>query len=93
MGPIEYAPNGGANLDFDFPLYHDQDPSHFQDVATTNLFYINNRIHDIMYHYGFNEVRGNFQANNYERGGIGNDFFQDGTNQRYFGTQSLHNYL
>jgi len=32
-----------------------------------------NLLHDIHYQYGFTEAAGNFQANNYGRGGIGND--------------------
>ncbi|MBK8678341.1 MAG: M36 family metallopeptidase [Sphingobacteriales bacterium] len=44
------------------------------DAALTNLFYWNNLIHDIAYHYGFTEEAGNFQQNNYDKGGEGNDF-------------------
>ena len=39
----------------------------------TNLFYWNNVIHDLHYLYGFNEAAGNFQQNNYGKGGQGND--------------------
>jgi extracellular elastinolytic metalloproteinase len=42
-------------------------------VAVQNLFYLNNRIHDILYTAGFNESELNFQTNNFSRGGIGND--------------------
>ncbi|HNP54899.1 MAG TPA: M36 family metallopeptidase, partial [Ferruginibacter sp.] len=45
-----------------------------QPFNITNLFYWNNIIHDVMYQYGFDEVSGNFQANNQGRGGAGNDF-------------------
>jgi extracellular elastinolytic metalloproteinase len=38
-------------------------------VAVQNLFYLNNRIHDILYTAGFNEAEGNFQENNFSRGG------------------------
>ncbi len=63
-----------------------------QRAATTNLFYWNNIIHDISYIYGFDEVAGNFQANNQSRGGAGNDAVnaeaQDGggTNNANFNT-------
>jgi hypothetical protein len=54
-----------------------------QRFAITNLFYWNNIMHDISYQYGFDEVSGNFQANNLGRGGAGNDFVfadaQDGS--------------
>lgn len=42
-------------------------------VAVQNLFYLNNRIHDILYSHGFNEAAGNFQTNNFSLGGRGND--------------------
>lgn len=42
-------------------------------VAVQNLFYLNNRIHDVLYTAGFNESEGNFQTNNFSRGGIAND--------------------
>ena len=40
-----------------------------QAVAVQNLFYQNNRIHDILYRHGFNEAAGNFQASNFGKGG------------------------
>ena len=67
-------------------------PTPNQQFNTTNLFYWNNIIHDIMYQYGFDEVSGNFQANNLGRGGAENDFVmadaQDGggTNNANFAT-------
>jgi hypothetical protein len=45
-----------------------------QRFAITNLFYWNNIVHDISYLYGFDEIAGNFQANNLSRGGNENDF-------------------
>lgn len=69
-----YAPDGGASLSFDFPINLNQSPSNYQDAAITNLFYWNNIMHDVWYRYGFNEVSGNFQQNNYGRGGQGNDY-------------------
>jgi hypothetical protein len=45
----------------------------FQRGVVTQLFYITNRYHDEMYLLGFNEQSGNFQTNNFGRGGIGND--------------------
>lgn len=86
------SPSGGATLDFDFPLDLTQAPSTYQNAALTNLFYWNNLMHDVWYKYGFNEAAGNFQSNNYGRGGTGNDYVladgQDGsgTNNANFGT-------
>lgn len=69
-----YSPDGGASLNFDFPLNLDQDPSGYIDAAVTNLFYMNNMMHDIWYQYGFNEVAGNFQETNYTALGAGGDY-------------------
>jgi hypothetical protein len=49
---------GGANVDAFSYVY----------AATTNLFYMSNVMYDVWYQYGFNEINGNFQENNYERG-------------------------
>lgn len=68
-----YAPDGGSNLSFDFPLNINQPASGYWDPAITNLFYMNNMMHDIWYHYGFDEASGNFQQNNYGNGGVGSD--------------------
>jgi len=40
-----------------------------QAVAVQNLFYLNNVMHDRLYGYGFTEVAGNFQNNNFGKGG------------------------
>jgi hypothetical protein len=44
-----------------------------QMAAVTNLFYLNNVIHDKLYRHGFTESAGNFQTNNFGNGGLGND--------------------
>ncbi len=86
------SPSGGAALNFDFPLNLAQAPSTYRPGAVANLFYWNNIIHDVQYQYGFDEAAGNFQVNNYGRGGLGNDSVraeaQDGagTNNANFGT-------
>lgn len=69
-----YSPDGGPTLLFDYPVNLSQHPNSYTDAAVTNLFYANNMIHDITYHFGFDEPAGNFQQNNYGRGGIGNDY-------------------
>ncbi len=87
-----YSPDGGASLDFDFPINLANAPITYRDASITNLFYWNNIIHDVWYQYGFDEVSGNFQNNNYGNGGAGNDYVladaQDGggTNNANFGT-------
>ncbi len=83
---------GGASLDFNFPLNLNNTPASNEDANITNLFVWNNFMHDVWYHYGFDEASGNFQQNNYGRGGSGNDYVladaQDGsgTNNANFGT-------
>lgn len=86
-------PNGGASLNFDFPFNDSTtSPNGYLPASTTNLFYWNNILHDIHYQYGFTEAAGNFQANNYGRGGLANDqvYADDldgsGTNNANFGT-------
>lgn len=65
-----------------------------QMLAVSNLFYLNNVIHDKLYRHGFNEAAGNFQTNNFGKGGAGNDPVnaeaQDGggTNNANFSTPS-----
>jgi hypothetical protein len=55
------SPDGGPELIFDFPygqmlmLFH-------MYAATTNLFYMNNVMHDVWYQYGFVKLMGNFQT-------------------------------
>jgi hypothetical protein len=67
------SPEGGTSLNFDFLFNLPQAPENFRDASATNLFYLNNVIHDITYQYGFDEVSGNFQENNYGNGGLGGD--------------------
>ncbi|MBP7184774.1 MAG: T9SS-dependent M36 family metallopeptidase, partial [Saprospiraceae bacterium] len=66
-------PNGTSTLDFDFPYDNNNEPAVQSAAATVNLFYMNNMLHDITYNYGFDEVAGNFQKNNYGHGSAGND--------------------
>jgi len=86
------SPDGGPGLSFDFALDLDRRPLDSQPAVVTNLFYWNNIMHDVTYQYGFDEAAGNFQVNNYGKGGLGNDDVraeaQDGSgrNNANFGT-------
>ena len=88
----DYSPDGGAELNFNFQPDFSLPPSENMDASITNLFYINNMMHDIWYRYGFDEASGNFQENNYGNGGFGGDSVnadgQDGSgfNNASFGT-------
>jgi hypothetical protein len=79
-----FAPEGGSDLIFDFPYGgNSSQPSTYTNAAITNLFYMVNVMHDVWYNYGFDEASGNFQQNNYDRGGTGFDYVfgdaQDGS--------------
>lgn len=88
-----FSPDGGDSLvfDYDYQMATGSDVSNL-NAAITNLFVWNNYLHDVMYHYGFDETSGNFQANTYGRGGEGDDAVaadaQDGsgTNNANFAT-------
>jgi len=84
--------DGGASLNFDFPYDLNAPPVDMIEASTVNLFYWNNIMHDVWYEYGFDEVSGNFQENNYTGLGNGSDSVnadaQDGggTNNANFAT-------
>ncbi len=44
-----------------------------KNVAAQNLFFLNNFVHDALYAAGFNEAAGNFQVDNFGRGGLAGD--------------------
>ena len=63
----------GQDLVFDFPIFETSNPETNIDADVTNLFYWNNFLHDWSYIFGFTEAAGNFQANNYGKGGEQDD--------------------
>ncbi|MCR5888313.1 M36 family metallopeptidase [Hymenobacter sp. J193] len=65
--------SGGTSLAFN-PAYDMQKSlADNRDAAVVNLFYMNNIMHDVFYHYGFREESGNFQVKNYTGKGRSND--------------------
>ncbi|MCS3867254.1 hypothetical protein J3D55_000170 [Chryseobacterium ginsenosidimutans] len=70
-----YSPDGGISRNFDFPFAEGRYVSPFaqKDAAITNLFYMNNKVHDVFYKFGFTEAARNFQTNNFGNPGIGGD--------------------
>jgi extracellular elastinolytic metalloproteinase len=78
--------------DFTFPFTLGIDPRTQRAASLASLFYFNNIIHDFSYQLGFTESAGNFQTNNFGRGGVGNDSVRaesqdgSGTNNANFGT-------
>lgn len=83
---------GGAALAFDFPADLREHAQNYRAAVAANLFYWNNVFHDVMYRRGFTEAAGNFQANNYGRGGTAGDYVRaeaadgGGTNNANFST-------
>ncbi len=59
--------------DCSFPLDLTSDPTAYTAAAIANVFYWTNLVHDVQYHYGFDELAGNFEVNNSGKGGAGND--------------------
>lgn len=71
------------NFDYAFDATLDPAAGENLQAALVNLFYWNNILHDVTYRYGFDEVSGNFQMNNYERGGFGADAVQADAHDMY----------
>ncbi|AKK72367.1 hypothetical protein OK18_06710 [Chryseobacterium gallinarum] len=70
-----YSPDGGSSRNFDFPFADGRydNPFMYKDASITNLFYMNNKIHDIFYKFGFTETARNYQDNNFGKGGLEGD--------------------
>ncbi len=77
--------DGGDSLRFDFYYADGASPDTLIQAALAQVFYMTNMVHDFSYHHGFDERAGNFQANNYGRGGAGGDAIraeaQDGSGE------------
>ncbi len=67
------SPDGGATRNFNFPFSILGTSAANQNASITNLFYLNNRIHDVFYQFGFTESARNFQQNNFGKGGLDDD--------------------
>ncbi|MEV6367846.1 M36 family metallopeptidase [Micromonospora musae] len=86
---------GGTGLTFNFPANLNEHPQTYNDAAVVNQFYWCNVVHDLTYRYGFDEASGNFQVNNYGRGGNGGDDVQceahdgSGQNNANFSTPAM----
>ena len=69
-------PQGSPDRVFDFPLSLTNAPTAYGNAAVAQLFYWCNWMHDRLYELGFTEAAGNFQATNFNRGGLGSDAVQ-----------------
>jgi len=77
-------PHGSPFRVFDFPLDLTSNPSSYGNAAVVQLFYWCNWMHDKLYELGFTEAAGNFQVNNFGRGGLGNDALQADAQDGFF---------
>ncbi|KNE65508.1 hypothetical protein AMAG_11126 [Allomyces macrogynus ATCC 38327] len=68
-------PDGGANLDFTkyAPIFASSNPNDYAAGSAVQMFFLMNVAHDLCYQYGFDEASGNFQMDNYGKGGLGSD--------------------
>ena len=66
-------PQGSPFRVFNPPLDLTQSPASYSDAAVVQLFYWCNWMHDRLYELGFDEASGNYQKDNFGRGGLGND--------------------
>jgi hypothetical protein len=62
---------GPDPLSFSFPFT--DNPGNDLEASITNLFYLNNWLHDRLLRLGFDEAAGNFQDDNFGLGGKGGD--------------------
>lgn len=70
----DFRANTTSTGTFDYTFDHANPTSTTsRKAAILQIFYINNYLHDLYYDYGFDEISGNAQANNFGRGGLGND--------------------
>ncbi|KAG7097947.1 hypothetical protein E1B28_005258 [Marasmius oreades] len=63
----------GLVFDYTYDTTKEPTDSPNVDAARTNAFYLINSYHDTLYQYGFTEQAFNFQNNNFDKGGLGND--------------------
>lgn len=71
---IGVSADGGTSHNFDFPLDFANGLDSYKNASITNLFYVNNKVHDVLYKFGFTETAKNFQAYNFGKGGAQNDY-------------------
>jgi hypothetical protein len=70
---VEGTLDASNRLSFDFPLDLSQHPTNYSAAALVQLFYWCNWMHDRLYELGFTESAGNYQKDNFGRGGLDND--------------------
>ncbi|KAJ3352604.1 Fungalysin/Thermolysin Extracellular metalloproteinase 5 [Allomyces javanicus] len=80
LAPNNVVPIGSGSDGLDFTAWGKPDFSKNADQyamqSAVQLFYDLNYAHDLSYQYGFDEVSGNFQVDNFGKGGAGGDAVQ-----------------
>ncbi|KAJ3202854.1 Fungalysin/Thermolysin Extracellular metalloproteinase 5 [Dinochytrium kinnereticum] len=74
--PLRNAPVAVSNFQFDAQFNGNVDPtpnSEVSEAGVTNMFFVSNMFHDVMFHYGFDEGAGNFQLKNFGANGRAGD--------------------
>ncbi|CAI6334791.1 unnamed protein product [Periconia digitata] len=62
-------------LDFSYPYsLNESDFRSYINASIAQLWYTSNTYHDLLFHLGFTPAAGNFELNNNNEGGVGNDF-------------------
>ncbi|KAI8799581.1 Fungalysin metallopeptidase-domain-containing protein [Cladochytrium replicatum] len=61
------------DFNFVYPVDLNLDPKNYTNASVVNVFYSINYMHDLTYKYGFDEVSGNFQTDNFGKGGAQGD--------------------
>jgi len=73
-GDLRASTTSASTFDRTYDVNLDPAVSNDQKMASvTQLFYMNNFLHDWFYDSGFDEASGNGQTNNFARGGLGGD--------------------
>lgn len=71
---LNYRPvNDSLSFIYDYGEPEGLAPKEYIDFVVTQLFYTSNMYHDLVYRLGFDELAGNFQMSNFDKGGRGGD--------------------
>ena len=71
---LNYRPvNGNLSFVYEYGEPEGLAPKEYIDFVVTQLFYTSNKYHDLLYRLGFDELAGNFQLSNGDKGGRGGD--------------------
>ncbi len=72
-GDVAASPTGPGTFDHVYDVTAEPGTTAQRMASSTQLFFVNNFLHDWFYDAGFDEASGNSQTDNFGRGGLGND--------------------